>query len=453
MQLPQKLIGLTAIQKQYYNDNIHRFIVVSAGRRARKTLIAKRKVLLIAITNGNKRYFHAAPTRIQAKQIFWKSLKNETFHFRKFSVSPNETELFVTLDNGTEIHVIGLDRPERIEGQPWHGGHITEIADIKPHAWEENIRPVLADTKGFCILDGVPDKTKIAHKMLAKYACGGVFPITEEKIGAYKENKNDPTWCYYSWFSSDVLDPDEIKILRENTDPTTFSQEYEGGYEEISGLPYYSFIDANFPIGNICNDINYNPLKPIIMGFDFNVDPMTAICGQVETDQKTQKQKFIVHKGYVLRNSNTKSLCHRIISEHADTETFFLTPCQSSSNRQTVADIGITDLRITKDIFREHGKNLIICKRSKNPRIIDRLNATNSLLYHKRLLLNNRDPGVKRLINDFEQITWKEGTSDLDLSNKMLGHISAALDYVIEYHWPIKRMTRDSSTNFEKYVF
>lgn len=449
--LPVKLYGLTPIQKKYYQDNHHRFIVVSAGRRSRKTLIGKRKLLLRAIAQDNKRFFHAAPTRQQAKQIFWAGLKKDTAIFRRYAKAPNETDLYITLDNGTEIHVIGLDKPERMEGQPWHGGHITEVADIKAHAWDENIRPVLADTKGWCILDGVPDKTKVAHKNLAKRACGGVFPKTVAKKGAYKENDKNPEWAYYSWFSSDVLDQDEINTLQSNTDPITFRQEYEGSYEEISGLPYYAFDDTPFPLGNLCSDIHYNVKKPIIMGFDFNVDPMTAVVGQCNRVDGIQRLELI--QGYQLRNSNTKSLCEKILIEFCDTQTFFLTPCQSSIARQTVADIGVTDLRIIKDIFHTYNKNLIICKRTKNPKIIDRINATNSLLYNKKLIVKSDAPGLNFLINDWEQITWKEGTSDLDLRNKMLGHISAALDYVVEYHFPIRRKTKDSYTNFDKYTF
>jgi hypothetical protein len=34
------------------------------------------------------------------------------------------------------MHVIGLDKPQRIEGIPWKGGGIDEFADIKEGAWE-----------------------------------------------------------------------------------------------------------------------------------------------------------------------------------------------------------------------------------------------------------------------------------------------------------------------------
>ena len=67
------LTGLTPANKRYYRDD-HRFIVTSAGRRSRKTIISINKLerrALRAGVNGliGGRYFHAAPTRQQAKDI------------------------------------------------------------------------------------------------------------------------------------------------------------------------------------------------------------------------------------------------------------------------------------------------------------------------------------------------------------------------------------------------
>jgi len=138
---------LTPVQLQLYKDK-HRFIVLTSGRRSKKTLISKRKLLKEALREPSK-YFHGTPTHKQAKNIFWADLKRDTKLFR--SKPPNETDRFVTLHNGSEIHVMGLDKPERIEGQVWHGCHISEIANIKPGAWEANIRPVLSDTGGWAI--------------------------------------------------------------------------------------------------------------------------------------------------------------------------------------------------------------------------------------------------------------------------------------------------------------
>ena len=119
-----------------------RFPVVPAGRRSGKTERAKRFLSKQALSNQNEKYFAAAPTRDQAKKIWWDDLKALTLSVTH-DKQPSESELKIFLPNGTEIHVIGLDRPERIEGINWTGGVIDEIADIKPESMEANIMPAL----------------------------------------------------------------------------------------------------------------------------------------------------------------------------------------------------------------------------------------------------------------------------------------------------------------------
>ena len=130
----------------------------------------------------------------------------------------------------------------------------------------------------------------------------------------------------------------------------------------------------------------------------------------------------------------------RILIEYPDTKTFFLTPCQSAINRQTVADLGVTDLRIIRTACSEAGRTLHIRKRTKNPLQKDRVAATNSMLYHNKLRIDPKDPIlIKYLVKDWEGRVWKEGTTTLDDSlDKMMGHISAACDYVNERYWPIR---------------
>jgi len=239
--LPEQLANLTPIQVKLYYDK-HRFIVNPAGRRSRKTLIAKRKIFLYALENPKYRYFHGAPTHKQAKDIFWNDLKAYSQYFR---IDKSETDLMVKLLNGAEIHIIGLDKPERIEGQLWHGCHITEFGNIKDGAWEENIRPILSDTKGFAILDGVPEGRNHYYDK-ALYSAGGALPETKEYDGAYAESPDDSEWVYYSWFSSDVLDQSEIEAVKNHMDERTFRQEYQGSFEAYEGLAYYNFGLHNF---------------------------------------------------------------------------------------------------------------------------------------------------------------------------------------------------------------
>jgi hypothetical protein len=69
--------------------------------------------------NEEQKFFCGAPTYNQARAIFWEDLKKYTSVM--WEGKPSETALIIKLINGSEIHVVGLDKPERIEGQVWHG--------------------------------------------------------------------------------------------------------------------------------------------------------------------------------------------------------------------------------------------------------------------------------------------------------------------------------------------
>ena len=58
-------------------------------------------------------------------------------------------------------------------------------------------------------------------------------------------------------------------------DPRTFRQEFEASFENLTGLVAVSFNDAN--ISTEAQDIS---VLPLLLGVDFNVDPMSGICCQ-----------------------------------------------------------------------------------------------------------------------------------------------------------------------------
>ena len=77
---------------------------------------------------------------------------------------------------------------------------------------------------------------------------------------------------------------------------------------------------------------------------------------------------------------------------------------------------------------------MIKVKRSA-PRIIDRLNSVNNAF--KTITI---DPKCKGLIKDLEQVCVKEGTRELDKSQKDLSHFSDALGYFIDYEMPVRKL-------------
>lgn len=410
----ETLINLTPIQVNYLNDDSHRFMIVSAGRRSRKTLIAKRKMIFRAWEKQG-RYFHAAPTYMQAKRIFWESLKADT---REIISYKSDSELFVRLKNRSEIHVAGLDRPERIEGQVWHGCHITEFANLKPMAWSSNIRPVLSDTRGWAILDGVPEGRNFYYDM-ALYASGGALPQTIEQVGSYAENPNDNEWCFYSWFSKDVLDKAEIDAVKGELDEKTFRQEYEGSFENFEGVAYYNFGSHNL------KTVVYNSKDIIHVGMDFNVNPMTAVLCHVYANEVHQFGELY------MRNSNTYEMVKEL-TRMFPANRVIIYPDSTGKARESNATY--SDLEILKRA------GFQIRAHPTNPYVKDRLNAVNSLMKPMngkvRYYVN---PECVKTINDFNKVErTADGRENKRQEDEGLVHISSALGYLIYYLFPLK---------------
>ena len=236
-----------------------RFPLVPAGRRSGKTERFKR-FLTKAANKHQGLYFAAAPTHDQAKKIFWKDLKD----FCLSSVlprKPSESERIIYLPNGSEIHVIGLDKPERIEGMPWTGGGIDEFGDVKGEAWESNIYPALntvnpknPDYRAWCWLLGVPNGLNHYYDLCQK-----------AEIGA-----ND-NYKVFHWMTEEIF-PEMAEEARAIMSTKQYNQEFRASFETASGRIYEEYSKLNhtteqiMPHEQLCwmHDQNYTPLSSAI---------------------------------------------------------------------------------------------------------------------------------------------------------------------------------------------
>lgn len=240
-----------------------RFPLVPAGRRSGKTERFKR----FLTKQANKvpgAYFAAAPTHDQAKKIFWDDLKQFTLsatHRRR----PSESERIIYPDSGSEIHVIGLDKPQRIEGIPWKGGGIDEFADVKSGAWEANILPALntvnpldPDYRAWCWLLGVPDGLNHYYDLCER-----------------AERGDDPNFRVYHWKSAEILPPDVIEAAKRAMSPRQFRQEFEASFETASGRIYEDYGKDNY------TDASIDPHEQLRWYHDFNYTPLSSGVGVI----------------------------------------------------------------------------------------------------------------------------------------------------------------------------
>lgn len=428
-----------------YTDSPHRFNTVPAGRRSTKTERFKRKVVsaaLDATTEWAPRYFAGAPTRDQAKRIFWEDLKALVGR-EAMRKPPSETDLTIYTFTGAEIVVVGLDKPERIEGSPWDGGGITEFGNCKPTAWPQNIRPALADRKGWCDLEGVPEGRNHYYELDVKARA------LMAELGARSE------WGAFTWPSSDVLPPEDIESMRRDLDELTFEQECNASFISFEGRAYYPFLRATH-----CAPLRYNPRAPLLLCFDFNVAP--GVCavvqeqplpGQFEHDAKTGVPLLgrpltgtgVIGEVHIPQNSSTPAICRKVLadwSKHQGAVRCYGDPTGGNRGSAKVAgsdwDLIEAELR---PVFRER---LAFRVKGHAAAGIERgrINALNSRLLSVtkdvRLMV---DPlKAPHVVKDFEGVVLlKGGAGELDkAATPELTHLTDALGYYEEYEHPVR---------------
>jgi hypothetical protein len=404
-----------------------RFRVVPAGRRSGKTERAKRYLITQALLESSEnrwddyRYFAAAPTRDQAKAIWWADLK--AMVPKKLLGGPiRESEMTIRLITGAEIIVVGLDRPERIEGRSWNGGIIDEIANTKPGAWAENIRPALADRTGWCWLIGVPEGRGEYHD-LYQYAISG----------------QDPEWDGFTWVSADILPASEIESARRTLSEQVYRQEYEATFEVFTGRAYHPF-----DVHTHCASLKYDPRAPLVFAFDWNVEPGVCAIMQEQRLPNGLDGTGVIGEVWIPRNSTTPAVCRKLIADWGDHQGEIRCYGDATGGARGSARVAGSDIDLVKAELRPvFGQRLSYRFPPSNPAERARVNAMNSRLRNAageiRLMV---DPvKAPHVVKDLEGVRLLAGGSgELDKkADPLLTHISDGAGYYIAKEFPVIR--------------
>lgn len=402
-----------------------RFPVVPAGRRSGKTERAKRFVAKMAMKNPSERYFIAAPTHTQVKKMYWADMKMLCLTSLQ-SKPPSETDLIIYMDNGTEIHLIGLDRPQRIEGVFWSGGVIDEIADIKPDAWEANIRPAL-DTfnpsrpsyRAWCWLIGVPDGLNHYYDM-AQYA----------------ETANDPDWQCFHWKSSEILPADTIAAAKRQMSAKQYKQEYEASFEGATGRIYEDYSKANH------TDATIEPHEQLMWMHDQNYTPLSSAIGVRRGDTLYLLDEI------VLTSAVSKQSAAEFVEKYKDHKNKHVLIYGDPAGQAGEKHAHASDYTDIEGVLRANGWTYTRKVKAAHPAIKDRQNAV-------RAKICTAD-GVRSLFVNPVTAKWcdkglatvqlQDGSTFQEDQKNKYQHITTAIGYCIDVEWPAVK--RAMSINF-----
>jgi len=379
-----------------------RFRVLISGRRFGKTYLAVTEMMKYA-SQPNRRIWYVAPTFKMAKDICWSALKEMLNQFNWID-DINETTMTITIrQSNSTISLKGADNYDSLRGTGLDFLILDEFADIDKRTWFEVLRASVADRLGHVLMCGTPK---------------GYGNWSYEM---YLKGKQDKEWesFQFTTIQGGMVAKSEVEQAKQDLDQRTFRQEFEGTFENYAGSIYYNF----HPVESVVKkEIDWT--KPLHIGIDFNVSPMSACIAQIERD------KIYIVDEIVIYGSNTDELVDEIRDRYGTKIKIITYPDPASRQRKTSAG-GRTDLSILQNAGFE------VKVKHRHPAVRDRINAVNSKLKDsngKRYIFVSNS--CKIVIKGLTRQTYKE---DTNIPNKEDGfdHMNDALGYMIDYIKPL----------------
>ncbi len=336
--------------------------------------------------------WYGAPTFVQAKRVMWGRLK-KAIPSRWLDGRPNETSCMMRLRSGHVIRIVGLDAFESLRGSGlWFFGG-DEWADCRPEAWMEVVRPMLSTSRGHALFIGTP---KGFDHFRDAYLLG--------------QPGGDPSYRSFLFTTLDGgnVPAEEVVAAQNQLDPRTFRQEYGASFESYAGRVVYAFSRAES-----VQAMAYDPSRPLHVGMDFNINPMSATIWQEDGEITRQIAEII------LPTSNTDEMAVEISRRYGRSgfdpalktvDHITVYPDPAGAQRRSSAG-GRTDI----GILREAGLRVVAM--AAHPSVRDRTNVMNrQFLSADGVRRAFVDPSCTKSIEAYERLVYRDGTNEPDKS-------------------------------------
>ena len=395
-----------------------RFRVLVAGRRFGKSYLACVELLRGAISRPGETFFYCAPTYRMPKDIAWRVLKKLVP--KVWIKTKNETDLRIELINESTIELKGTENAMALRGRSLSGVVMDEAAFMDADVWFEVIRPALADKEGWALFISTPDGTASWFYDLWCYV------------------EEDPTDLWQRWSFTTIdggnVSKTEVEAARAQLDARTFRQEFEASFENLSGLVAISFGDEN--ISTKAKDIT---IQPLLLGVDFNVDPMSGIVAV-----KDGHTLYVFDEIMLTGGATTWDFAEEVTRRYGVERRVIACPDPTGGARKT-SGVGVTDHAILR-------KSGFTVQSPRSPwKIRDKITAVNTALLDasgdRRVLIH---PRCKELIKALRTLTYSPGTG---LPNKNLGvdHAFDAFGYLCLQQFNLAKPETLGTTSYRLY--
>lgn len=405
-----------------------RFPLVPAGRRSGKTERFKR--FLVKQTNAVVgQYFAAAPTHTQAVKIFWSDLLSLTLS-TTHEKAPSISDRIIYMDNGSEIHIIGLDKPQRIEGIPWTGGGIDEFADIKAEAWEANIYPALntinptrPDYRAWCWLLGVPDGLNHYYELCeqAKTDDSNMFEV-------------------FHWMTEEIF-PEMAAEAKKVMSEKQYNQEFRAAFETASGRIYDNYSEANE------TDETIQPHEQLMWMHDQNFTPLSSSIG-VRRGNDLYLLDEIVLISAVSKQAAIE-FCEKYKYHHNKHVLIYGDPAGKAGEKHGHA----SDYTDIEGVLKSYDWSYERRIKAAHPAIKDRQNALRAKIKtaagETSLFVNKKTAPWSH--KGLQTVQLQKGSTFQEDQKNQYQHITTAIGYCIDFEWPVQSFMTSEDFNIQVY--
>ena len=382
-------------QSRIFHDPA-RFVILAAGRRFGKTVLALVKIITKALAVPKSKIWYVAPTYRQAEMIAWKML----FEMipAELIAKKNEVRLEIVLINGAEISLKGADNEDSLRGVGLDGVVLDEYASMKMNVWQEIIRPMLTDRKGWALFIGTPK---------------GKNHFWELWIKGQRKEHNISSYQMKTW-DNPFIPRSEIKEAEAVMNDRYFKQEYEASFEDFTGLIWPEFeekvhVVEGFEIPNWYETIS--ALDVALSG------TTAALKAAIDDDGNV----FITNEYY--EQNKRASEVSEVIRDW-NSGRWLIDPASKAKN--------VTRNGELYSLYNEYGDNGIFAQPAEND-VNAGINRVAEYFKTKKLKIFR---GCKNLIYEIERYHWSEERETvLGISEakpyKTLDHACDALRYIV----------------------
>jgi len=401
----------------YAVQNLYRYVAMVCGIRGGKTYSGAREAGAQAWNSReNGVYGIIAPTYQMLKRTTWREFK---IAVRPLIKSENTSDKIITFKNGREVHGFSADKPDRIRNATLCGFWLDEGRECKAGIWDVLLGRVLS-TGGKGILTTSPNSFDWIHDVFVE------------------QRDKDYGLLQFSTYENKHIPPAAIDDLARKYDDKFMQQELLGRFVVFQGQVYYAF-NRKDNAGDLAFKLaKYDPSKPLGLCCDFNVNPLCWAITQIGENLQTGLTEAYVVDEISLTNSNTIEACEEFKRRYPNHYTG-LDLYGDATGAARHSSSNVTNWKIVKSELAKYRITPHIPTR--NPAQRDRVNAVNGLICNsrgeRRVLVN---PKCKKLIRDFEQVSYKEGTTAIDGGKDLdLTHMSDAFGYMVEKEFGLNK--------------